>query len=136
MFEDLIKKATGGLDGVANELLNAAQDKIKEKVAEAFLIHKLEKLKANIARVGKVKTILNPDSIIELNDIFIENAVSFNEKRRFESIDDFGSQHVLIEGGPGQGCQHRWYRTYIHSYRYVLQVNRAVTACCNAHRSA
>lgn len=103
MFDDLIKKVTGGLDGIAEDLLKAAQGKIKERISEVFSIHKLEKLKANIVRVGKVKTILNPDSIVELNDIFIENAVSFGDKKYFQSVDTFGSKQVLIEGGAGQG---------------------------------
>jgi hypothetical protein len=29
MFEDLINKVTGGLDGIVHELLKVAQDKIK-----------------------------------------------------------------------------------------------------------
>jgi predicted NACHT family NTPase len=103
MFERLIKNATGGLDNVVNELIIAAHDKVKEKIKEVFSIHKLEKLKTNIARVGKVKTILNPDSIIELNDIFIESAISLNDEGIFQSVENFSSNHVLIEGGPGKG---------------------------------
>ncbi len=98
MLEQLIKKATGGLDNVINELINAAQDKLKEKIAEVFSINKLEKLKTNIARVGKVKTILNPDSIMELKDIFIESAISLNDAGIFQSVEDFISNHILIEG--------------------------------------
>lgn len=89
MFEDLIKKATGGLDGIVDDLSKAAQEKIKEKISEIFSVHKLENLRANIARVGKVKTILNPDSIVELNDIFIESAISFGDEEYFPSVDAF-----------------------------------------------
>lgn len=103
MIQDMVKKATGGIDGLVDDLVKAASDKIKEKVAEAFSIHKLESLKKNIDRVGKVKTILDPDSIIELNKIFFEKAITFTKGEIVQLVSFFPSKHTLIEGGPGQG---------------------------------
>lgn len=103
MIDELVKKATGGLDGLVNELVRAATDKIKSKVTEAFAIHKLESLKENITRVGAVKTILNPDLISDLDSIYFEKAISFNRGEKVDSTSYFSSKQVLIEGGPGQG---------------------------------
>ena len=102
-IDEIIKKTTGGLDGLVNELVKAATGKIKSKVAEAFAIHKLESLKENITRVGAVKTILNPDSISDLESIYFEKAISFDRGEKVDSISYFSSKQVLIEGGPGQG---------------------------------
>ncbi|MDD1632573.1 MAG: NACHT domain-containing protein [Methylococcaceae bacterium] len=60
-------------------------------------------MKENISRIGKVKTIFNPDLIVNLNDIFFEEAISFNDGEQIELSNFFSSNHVLIEGGPGQG---------------------------------
>lgn len=103
MFNEIIKKATGGIDGLIDDLIKAASDKLKEKVSEAFSIHKLEKLKENIGRVGRVKTILDPDSIVDLEKIFFERAVAFKNKETVKNVSFFRSKHILIEGGPGQG---------------------------------
>jgi len=103
MFDDLIKKATGGLDGIVDVLLKEAKDKIHKKIEEAFSIKRLEKLKENIYRVGKVKTILDPDSIVDLNTIYFQEAVCFGNKIYRESVSLFSEHHVLIEGGAGQG---------------------------------
>ncbi|TDR12440.1 NACHT domain-containing protein [Marinomonas communis] len=102
MIEDIIKKATGGLDGIVDELVKAAKGKIKEKVSEAFAIQKLEFFKNNVSRIGQVKTILNPDSIVDLNEIFFEEAVLFNGEK-IDSFGQLGGKHILVEGGPGQG---------------------------------
>ena len=102
MIEDIIKKATGGLDGIVDELLKSAKGKVKEKISEAFAIGKLASFKANVDRIGQVKTILNPDSIVDLNEIFFDEAVIF-EGAKIESFSQFGTKHVLVEGGPGQG---------------------------------
>lgn len=102
MIEDIIKKATGGLDGIVNELLKSAKGKVQEKISEAFSIGKLESFKANVDRIGQVKTILNPDSIVDLNEIFFDEAVIF-EGEKIESFSQFRAKHVLVEGGPGQG---------------------------------
>lgn len=106
MFKNLINKATGGLEGIIDELLKTAHDKIKEKVKESFSIHKLKELKKNISRVGKVKTILNPDSIVSLNEIFVDDTITFYDEERQQSVNYlnyFSSKQVLVEGGPGQG---------------------------------
>lgn len=103
MLDKIIKKATGGLDGLVDDLIKAASNKLKDKISEAFSIHKLEKLKENIERVGRVKTILNPDSIVDLEKIFFERAISFQNKEIVRAVSFFPSKHVLIEGGPGQG---------------------------------
>lgn len=103
MFQDLVKNVTGGIDGLVDGLVKAATDKVKKKLAETFSIHKLNSLKKNIDRVGKVKTILEPDSIIDLNKIFFEKAISFTSGERVKTTSFFSSKHVLIEGGPGQG---------------------------------
>lgn len=103
MFEEMIRKAAGGIDGLVNDLVIAASSKLKEKVSEAFSIHKLETLKENIGRVGKVKTILAPDSICDLEKIFFEKAITFRNDVRVKNVSFFSSKHVLIEGGPGQG---------------------------------
>jgi len=103
MIEGILKKATGGLDGLVDELIKAASDKIKEKISEAFSIRKLESLKENIGRVGRVKTILDPDSIVDLEKIFFEKAVTFTDGTKIQTSGFFSSKHVLIEGGPGQG---------------------------------
>ncbi len=102
MFEDIIKKATGGLDGVVDDLLKSAKGKVKEKISEAFAIGRLEYFKNNVDRIGQVKTILNPDSIVNLNDIFFNEAVQFDGEK-IESFSQFGTKQVLVEGGPGQG---------------------------------
>lgn len=102
MIEKILKKATGGLDGVVDELLKSATGKIKEKISEAFAINKLQCFKDNVERIGQVKTILNPDSIVNLRDIFFDKAVLFDGKH-IEIFSQFGAKQVLVEGGPGQG---------------------------------
>ncbi len=102
MIEDIIKKATGGLDGIVDDLLKSAKGKVQEKISEAFAIGKLESFKSNVGRIGQVKTILNPDSIVDLDNIFFDEAVLF-ECEKIETFSQFGTKHVLVEGGPGQG---------------------------------
>ncbi|AEG00932.1 NACHT domain-containing protein [Methylomonas methanica] len=102
MLEDLVKKATGGLDGVAKELVKTASAKIQHKLQETFALQKLEILKKNIDQIGKVKTFLNPESIVNLNDIYYENAINFSDYPE-KPISFFPERQVLIEGGPGQG---------------------------------
>jgi hypothetical protein len=102
MIEGIIKKATGGLDGIVDDLLKSAKGKVQEKISEVFAIGKLELFKANVDRIGQVKTILNPDSIVNLNDIFFDEAVLFDGEK-IESFSQFGTKHVLVEAGPGQG---------------------------------
>ncbi|OOE91933.1 histidine kinase [Salinivibrio sp. AR647] len=103
MLEEMIKKATGGIDGLVDDLVKSASDKVKEKINEAFSIHKLTALKENIGRVGRVKTILDPDSIVDLDNIFFEDAITFEESGRVKNVSFFPSKQILIEGGPGQG---------------------------------
>lgn len=103
MFDKMIKSATGGIDGLVDDLVKSASEKVKEKIKEAFSIHKLTALKENIGRVGRVKTILDPDSIVDLNKIFFEDAITFEEANRVKNVSFFRSKQVLIEGGPGQG---------------------------------
>ena len=104
MLDDFVKTVTGGLDGIASRLINAATERVKKKLSEAFSIKKLAVLRANISAVGKVKTILNPDSVSQLDQIFFPKAVSFNDGDLFiETFSNFSCNHVLIEGGPGQG---------------------------------
>lgn len=62
-MEDLLKKATGGLEGVALDIVNASSGILKKKLTEAFAIERLKIFRENIERIGFVKTILNPDSI-------------------------------------------------------------------------
>jgi NACHT conflict system SNaCT domain-containing protein/NACHT domain-containing protein len=100
--EFLIKKATGGLDGIVDELLNSATGKVKKKISETFAIKELQYFKENVERVGQVKTILNPDTIVNLKEIFFEKAVSFDGDY-IECFSEFKSKQVLVEGGPGQG---------------------------------
>lgn len=103
MLDDIVKKVTGGMDGVVDELIKSATDLVKEKAAEAFALRKLEALKTSITRVGKVKTILDPDATIDLESVFFEKAVSFHGERQISQSSFFSTNHVLIEGGPGQG---------------------------------
>ncbi|WP_205619443.1 NACHT domain-containing protein [Ferrimonas senticii] len=102
MLDTIINKATGGLDGLVDDLVKAASGKVKEKISEVFAIEKLKFFKENIERVGQVKTILNPDSIVSLNDIFFDKAVSF-DGHNIDTFSQFGKKHILVEGGPGQG---------------------------------
>nr|WP_197411216.1 NACHT domain-containing protein [Colwellia sp. TT2012] len=102
MIEDIIKKATGGLDGIVDDLLKSAKGKIQEKISEAFAIGKLKAFKNNVDRIGQVKTILNPDSIVNLNNIFFDEAVLFDGEK-IESFSQFGTKQILVEAGPGQG---------------------------------
>jgi hypothetical protein len=102
MIEDIIKKATGGLDGIVDDLLKSAKGKVQEKISETFAIGKLKVFKNNVDRIGQVKTILNPDSIVNLNDIFFDEAVLFDGEK-IESFSQFGTKQVLVEAGPGQG---------------------------------
>ncbi|PSV04324.1 histidine kinase [Photobacterium leiognathi subsp. mandapamensis] len=101
-MEDLLKKATGGLEGIALDIINAASGVLKDKLAEAFAIEKLKVFRENIQRIGFVKTILNPDSIKKLNDIYFDKTVAY-DGYHFESFSQFRRSHILIEGGPGQG---------------------------------
>lgn len=103
MLEEAIKKASGGIDGLTDDLVKAASEKVKQKISEIFSLKKLDALKENISRVGRVKTILDPDSIIELDKIFFEHAISFVGGNRAKNVSFFSSKHTLIEGGPGQG---------------------------------
>ncbi|WP_020482018.1 NACHT domain-containing protein [Methylomonas sp. MK1] len=103
MLEKMIQRASKGIDGIVDELVKTATEKLKEKISEAFSIHKLETLKENIGRVGKIKTILDPDSIIDLEKIFFEKAITFRNQIIVRTVNYFSSTHVLIEGGPGQG---------------------------------
>lgn len=102
MIDDIIKKATGGLDGIVDDLLKSAKGKVQEKISEAFAIGKLKSFKDNVERIGQVKTILNPDSIVNLNNIFFDEAVLFDGEK-IESFNQFGTKQILVEGGPGQG---------------------------------
>jgi len=102
MLDNMIKKATGGLDGLVDDLVKSATGKVKEKISEAFAINKLQSFKNNVDRIGQVKTILYPDSIVHLSDIFFDQAVLFNDEY-IESFSQFGDKQVLVEGGPGQG---------------------------------
>ena len=90
MLDNIIKKATGGLDGLVDDLVKSATGKVKEKISEAFAINKLQSFKDNVARIGQVKTILNPDSIVHLSDIFFDQAVSFND----EHIESFSHLEI------------------------------------------
>jgi hypothetical protein len=101
-MEDLLKKATGGLEGVALDIVNAASGILKEKLTEAFAIERLKVFRKNIGRIAFVKTILNPDSIKKLDDIYFDKTVSY-DNCHFELFSQFMRPHVLIEGGPGQG---------------------------------
>lgn len=103
MLKEAIKKATGGIDGLVDDLVKSATDKIKKKLSEAFSLRKLESLKENIGRVGRVKTILDPDSIVDLDQIFFEKAITFSNGSSAKNVSFFSSKHTLIEGGPGQG---------------------------------
>lgn len=102
MIEDIIKKATGGLDGLVDDLIKSAKGHIQSKISEALAIGKLEHFKKNINRIGQVKTILDPDKIVNLNSIFFNEAVLFDGEM-IESFSQFGAKQILIEGGPGQG---------------------------------
>lgn len=104
MLDELIKRATAGLDGVVSELTSAATGKLKRKISDIFALRKIDKIKEKISNVGFVKTILYPDAIIELNKIYFPPAVSFHGGATIENVSGFGRwKHVLIEGGPGQG---------------------------------
>ncbi|MBA34464.1 MAG: histidine kinase [Oleispira sp.] len=103
MLDKVIKKATGGIDGLVDDLVKSASDKVKDKLSETFSLRKLSVLKKNIGRVGKVKTILDPDSIIDLDKIFFEKAITFSNGNRAKNVSFFSSKHILVEGGPGQG---------------------------------
>lgn len=103
MLDNVMKKATGGIDRLVDDLVKSASDKIKEKLSEAFSLRKLESLKLNIGRVGKIKTILDPDSIVDLDKIFFEKAITFANGGGAKNVSFFSSKHTLIEGGPGQG---------------------------------
>ncbi|MGN5149345.1 NACHT domain-containing protein [Aeromonas enteropelogenes] len=102
MYDSIIKKATGGLDSVVDEIVNLAVGKAKKKISEVFSINKLTCFKENINRIGQVKTILNPDSIVDLKDIFFNDAILFDGEK-VEAFSQFGAKQVLVEGGPGQG---------------------------------
>jgi len=102
MIDNIIKKATGGLDGLVDDLVQSATGKVKERISEVFAIHKLQSFKDNVARIGQVKTILDPDSIVQISDMFFDQAVLFNDEY-IEFFSQFGNKQVLIEGGPGQG---------------------------------
>ncbi|MGD8119468.1 NACHT domain-containing protein [Vibrio sp. TRT 2004] len=101
-MEDLLKKATGGLEGVALDIVNASSGILKKKLTEAFAIERLKIFRENIGRIGFVKTILNPDSIKKLDDIYFDKTVAY-DSCHFEFFSQFRRPHVLIEGGPGQG---------------------------------
>ncbi|WP_413766393.1 NACHT domain-containing protein [Vibrio vulnificus] len=101
-MKDLLKKASGGLEGVALDIVNAASGVLKEKLAEAFAMERLKVFRENIQRIGFVKTILNPDSIKKLDDIYFDKTVAY-DSCHFELFSQFRRPHVLIEGGPGQG---------------------------------
>jgi hypothetical protein len=102
MIEGIIKKATGGLDGLVDDLIKSAKGHIQSKISEALAVGKLEHFKNNVNRIGQVKTILDPDKIVDVNLIFFNEAVLF-DGQRVESFSQFGAKQVLIEGGPGQG---------------------------------
>lgn len=102
MLEKIVNKATGGLDGLVDELIKSVSGKLKEKISNAFAIEKLKAFKRNFERIGNVKTILNPDSIVQLNDIFFDKAASF-DGFYIDTFSQLRNKHVLIEGGPGQG---------------------------------
>ncbi|HDM8194168.1 TPA: NACHT domain-containing protein [Vibrio harveyi] len=101
-MEDLLKKVSGGLEGVALDIVNAASGALKDKLAEAFAIERLKVFRENIQRISFVKTILNPDSIKRLDDIYFDKTVAY-DSCHFELFSQFRRPHVLIEGGPGQG---------------------------------
>ncbi len=102
MIETVIKKMTGGLDGIVEDLISSATEKLRVKVTEAFALNKLTIFKENVKRIGQVKTIFSPDEIVNLDDMFFEKAVLFDHEY-IASFSKFESKHILVEGGPGQG---------------------------------
>lgn len=100
--EVVISRSLTGLESLIDGLSKYATKTVKKKFNEAFAINKLNFFKENVKKIGQVKTILNPDSIVHLDDIFFDEAVLFDGDY-IDSFNQFSSKHVLIEGGPGQG---------------------------------
>ena len=103
MLEQLLKLSTGGLESVIKEVISSAKGSIKGKIAEIFAIKNIETLKEKIESIGNVKSILYPDDIVSLETIYFPPAASFFDDVNIDSVSKFPLNHVLIEGGPGQG---------------------------------
>ncbi|WP_172592388.1 NACHT domain-containing protein [Nitrosomonas supralitoralis] len=103
MFEELIKLATGGLDKIAADLYQSAKGVIRNEVREKLSIERIRALIENISQIGKVKTIFNPDKILDLGEIYCEGVVTFDEPEIVHDIRSFNTEKVLLQGGPGQG---------------------------------
>jgi hypothetical protein len=103
MFEDLLSLVTGGLDKIFEDLYQSATGKIKKKITEKLSVKKIEGLLDNISQIGKVKTIFNPNSIVDLDEVYFGGAITFSALGVVNSLGTFNANKILIEGAPGQG---------------------------------
>ena len=101
-MEDLLKKATGGLEGVVLDIVNASSGILKKKLTEAFAIERLKIFRENIERIGFVKTILNPDSIKKLDDIYFDKTVAY-DSCHFDFFLSLGAHMYLSRVGQAKG---------------------------------
>jgi predicted NACHT family NTPase len=103
MLDDLLKLASGGLDKIFEDLYQSAKGTLKSKIQERLSIRKIEALLKNISQIGKVKTIYNPDTILNLDEIYCEGVITFNGLAIVSNVRSFNTNKILIQGGPGQG---------------------------------
>ncbi|MDQ1108288.1 hypothetical protein QE424_001447 [Stenotrophomonas rhizophila] len=80
-------------------------DEIKSKVSELRAQSKVKKLHTKLWQIQRVKTIWNTDRPLSLNSIYypVNARATDNRVKRITSVDDFGSDNVIIYGTAGQG---------------------------------
>ncbi|WP_448130454.1 NACHT domain-containing protein [Stenotrophomonas rhizophila] len=87
------------------DIYNKASDEIKLKVAELRAQSKVKKLHTKLWQIQRVKTIWNTDRPQSLNSIYhpVKAKTPDNKIKRINSVEDLGSDNVIIYGTAGQG---------------------------------
>lgn len=104
MIKSVIGNVSEGIVKLISDLVKSTEGNkaLSNKMKHAFNSESIDKYQLSTTRINKVKTILNPDSIVDLSDIYFQDATLFEGKSR-EFFSQFKTKCVLIEGGPGQG---------------------------------
>ena len=100
------KGVEGVISYIAKEIAKGGYEGISKKIGSALKKNlspdTIAKIKLNISNLSKVKTILDPNQIVDLYSIYYPDAIKF-EGNDISNIFDFSPKHILVEGGPGQG---------------------------------
>lgn len=87
------------LADVAKSATHVVRDKVKEKITSEILYRALSKLEP----VQQVRTVINPEKISDLYEVYVPSAAVFSEVDSVENVDFFGKKKILIEAVAGSG---------------------------------